>query len=151
MSEEIHQGSVQCPVLEKYNPGKDTAAHSEEEFDKKYSPTWHWLVARNFGSYVTHETKHFFCSTRARWLFFFQIWLKAWTQPQNQWSTQTKNCSLNSKHQRLPRRRNSSDPCGVWYRAFCALIVVIKCLTSNSLHSYFSSPCFFSQFIPLKE
>lgn len=41
MSEEIHQGSVLCPVLEKYNPGKDTAAHSEEEFDKKYSPTWH--------------------------------------------------------------------------------------------------------------
>lgn len=29
------------------------------EFDKKYSPTWHCIVGRNFGSYVTHETKHF--------------------------------------------------------------------------------------------
>ncbi|OPJ74744.1 hypothetical protein AV530_018283 [Patagioenas fasciata monilis] len=29
------------------------------EFDKKYNPTWHCIVGRNFGSYVTHETKHF--------------------------------------------------------------------------------------------
>lgn len=29
------------------------------EFDKKYHPTWHCIVGRNFGSYVTHETKHF--------------------------------------------------------------------------------------------
>ena len=27
--------------------------------DKKYHPTWHCIVGRNFGSYVTHETKHF--------------------------------------------------------------------------------------------
>mmetsp|Transcript_24141 Transcript_24141/g.51262 ORF Transcript_24141/g.51262 Transcript_24141/m.51262 type:complete len:81 (+) Transcript_24141:80-322(+) len=26
---------------------------------KKYNPTWHCIVGRNFGSYVTHETKHF--------------------------------------------------------------------------------------------
>uniref|UniRef100_A0A8C9NBM0 Dynein light chain n=1 Tax=Serinus canaria TaxID=9135 RepID=A0A8C9NBM0_SERCA len=30
-----------------------------KEFDKKYNPTWHCIVGRNFGSYVTHETKHF--------------------------------------------------------------------------------------------
>ncbi|OXB69546.1 UNVERIFIED_CONTAM: hypothetical protein H355_003370 [Colinus virginianus] len=30
-----------------------------DEFDKKYNPTWHCIVGRNFGSYVTHETKHF--------------------------------------------------------------------------------------------
>ena len=23
------------------------------------NPTWHCIVGRNFGSYVTHETKHF--------------------------------------------------------------------------------------------
>lgn len=32
---------------------------SLKEFDKKYNPTWHCIVGRNFGSYVTHETKHF--------------------------------------------------------------------------------------------
>lgn len=26
---------------------------------QKYNPTWHCIVGRNFGSYVTHETKHF--------------------------------------------------------------------------------------------
>jgi outer membrane cobalamin receptor len=31
----------------------------KKEFDKKYGPTWHCIVGRNFGSYVTHETKHF--------------------------------------------------------------------------------------------
>lgn len=31
----------------------------KQEFDKKYNPTWHCIVGRNFGSYVTHETKHF--------------------------------------------------------------------------------------------
>ena len=30
-----------------------------QEFDKKHNPTWHCIVGRNFGSYVTHETKHF--------------------------------------------------------------------------------------------
>ena len=26
---------------------------------RKYNPTWHCVCGRNFGSYVTHETKHF--------------------------------------------------------------------------------------------
>ena len=38
---------------------KDIAAYIKKEFDKKYNPTWHCIVGRNFGSYVTHETKHF--------------------------------------------------------------------------------------------
>ena len=40
------------------NP-QDVAAYIKKEFDKKYNPTWHCIVGRNFGSYVTHETKHF--------------------------------------------------------------------------------------------
>ena len=40
------------------NP-KDVAAYIKKEFDKKYNPTWHCIVGRNFGSYVTHETKNF--------------------------------------------------------------------------------------------
>lgn len=38
---------------------QDVAAYIKKEFDRKYSPTWHVIVGRNFGSYVTHETKHF--------------------------------------------------------------------------------------------
>jgi len=36
-----------------------TLPRAVQEFDKKYNPTWHCIVGRNFGSYVTHETKHF--------------------------------------------------------------------------------------------
>ena len=46
-------------ALEKYNIEKDIAAFIKKEFDKKYNPTWHCIVGRNFGSHVTHETKHF--------------------------------------------------------------------------------------------
>lgn len=46
-------------ALEKFNIEKDIAAYIKKEFDKKFAPTWHCIVGRNFGSYVTHETKHF--------------------------------------------------------------------------------------------
>ncbi|XP_056320138.1 dynein light chain 1, cytoplasmic [Danio aesculapii] len=61
MSEEMQQDAVECATqaLEKYNIEKDIAAYIKKEFDKKYNPTWHCIVGRNFGSYVTHETKHF--------------------------------------------------------------------------------------------
>ena len=45
-------------ALEKYNIEKDIAAFIKKEFDKKYNPTGTALSAA-FGSYVTHETKHF--------------------------------------------------------------------------------------------
>jgi dynein light chain LC8-type len=48
-----------CKALALYNIEKDVAAHIKKEFDKKYNPTWHCIVGRNFGSYVTHETKNF--------------------------------------------------------------------------------------------
>ena len=61
MSEDMQQDAVDCAsqALEKYNIEKDIAAYIKKEFDKKYNPTWHCIVGRNFGSYVTHETKHF--------------------------------------------------------------------------------------------
>ena len=36
-------------ALEKYNVEKDIAAFVKKEFDKKYNPTWHCIVGRNFG------------------------------------------------------------------------------------------------------
>lgn len=43
-----------CDVqaLEKYNIEKDIAAYIKKEFDKKYNPTWHCVVGRNFGELV---------------------------------------------------------------------------------------------------
>ncbi len=59
MTEEMQQDAVDVATqaMEKYNVEKDIAAFIKREFDKKYNPTWHCIVGRNFGSYVTHETK----------------------------------------------------------------------------------------------
>lgn len=63
MTEEMQQEAVDCATqaMEKYNIEKDIAAFVKREFDKKYNPTWHCIVGRNFGSYVTHETKVVWC------------------------------------------------------------------------------------------
>merc|ERR1740129_1298253 len=52
MAEDMQQDAIDCAT-------QDIAAFIKKEFDKKYNPTWHAIVGRNFGSYVTHETKHF--------------------------------------------------------------------------------------------
>ncbi|GFG28951.1 hypothetical protein Cfor_00353 [Coptotermes formosanus] len=46
-------------MSEEMQQDADIAAYIKKEFDKKYNPTWHCIVGRNFGSYVTHETRHF--------------------------------------------------------------------------------------------
>ncbi|KAI0040560.1 outer dynein arm light chain 8 [Auriscalpium vulgare] len=61
MSEDMQQESVDIAsaALEKYNIEKDIAAQIKKEFDRRHGPVWHVVVGKNFGSYVTHETKHF--------------------------------------------------------------------------------------------
>ncbi|CBY19036.1 unnamed protein product [Oikopleura dioica] len=61
MSDDMQADVVECAsqALDKYNIEKDIAAFIKKEFDKRYSPTWHCIVGRNFGSFVTHETKNF--------------------------------------------------------------------------------------------
>jgi len=61
MSEEMQQDAVELAqqALDKYTVEKDMAAFLKKEFDRKYQPSWHCVVGKNFGSYVTHETKHF--------------------------------------------------------------------------------------------
>ena len=56
MSEEMQQQSVDIAsaALEKYNIEKDIAAQIKKEFDRRHGPTWHVVVGKNFGSYVTH-------------------------------------------------------------------------------------------------
>ena len=60
MSEEMQQESVDITssALEKFNIEKDIAAQIKKEFDRRHGPTWHVVVGKNFGSYVTHG-KHF--------------------------------------------------------------------------------------------
>lgn len=46
-------------ATDKWSVEKDIAAYIKKEFDSRHGPTWHCIVGRNFGSYVTHETRHF--------------------------------------------------------------------------------------------
>jgi len=43
----------------KYHIEKEIAMSIKKEFDSRKGATWHCIVGRNFGSFVTHETKHF--------------------------------------------------------------------------------------------
>ncbi|KAF4976972.1 hypothetical protein FZEAL_6443 [Fusarium zealandicum] len=46
-------------AMSKFTVEKDIAQHIKRTFDERKGPTWHCIVGRNFGSFVTHETKHF--------------------------------------------------------------------------------------------
>ena len=61
MSDEMQTDAIDIATqaLDRFNIEKDIAAYIKKEFDKKYNPTWHCVVGRSFGSFVTHETKHF--------------------------------------------------------------------------------------------
>ena len=61
MKDDMKKFATDCAAeaLEKFSIEKDVAAHIKRAFDVKFHPTWHCVVGRNFGSYVTHEVGHF--------------------------------------------------------------------------------------------
>ena len=61
MNEDMQQNAIDVAnqALDRHNIERDIAAYIKKEFDKKFSPTWHCIVGRSFGSYITHESKHF--------------------------------------------------------------------------------------------
>ncbi|KMS98984.1 hypothetical protein BVRB_3g067200 [Beta vulgaris subsp. vulgaris] len=61
MADDMQKEAIEIAIaaFEKLNVEKDVAESIKKEFDKKHGPTWHCIVGRNFGSYVTHETNHF--------------------------------------------------------------------------------------------
>ncbi|KAJ0602897.1 putative dynein ATPase [Helianthus annuus] len=61
MKEDMQNEAVNIAVsaFENCSVEKDVAEQIKKEFDKNHGPTWHCIVGKNFGSYVTHETNHF--------------------------------------------------------------------------------------------
>ncbi|KAJ5086018.1 Dynein light chain type 1/2 [Penicillium argentinense] len=61
MTEDMQQEAIALAIeaMEKYHIEKDIAQYIKKEFDSRKGATWHCVVGRNFGSFVTHETKHF--------------------------------------------------------------------------------------------
>ncbi|VDP69985.1 unnamed protein product [Echinostoma caproni] len=61
MANDRQEDAVQTAAigLDKYQVEKDIAAFLKKEFDRKYGPTWHCVVGKSYGSYVTHESGNF--------------------------------------------------------------------------------------------
>ncbi|KAN0064285.1 Dynein light chain [Thecaphora frezii] len=61
MAEDMQQQVIELAsdALTKFSVEKDIAAHVKRTMDQKFGATWHAVVGKNYGSYVTHETKHF--------------------------------------------------------------------------------------------
>ncbi|PVU87018.1 hypothetical protein BB559_004525 [Furculomyces boomerangus] len=61
MADDVQQQvlDIASAAFENNKVEKDIAATIKKECDKKFGPTWHAVVGRNFGSYVTHETQNF--------------------------------------------------------------------------------------------
>lgn len=61
MTEEMIKQAIICArtAMHKYAIEKEIAGHVKREFDKLYYPNWHCIVGKHFGSYVTHESKHY--------------------------------------------------------------------------------------------
>ncbi|XP_054260836.1 dynein light chain 1, cytoplasmic-like [Macrosteles quadrilineatus] len=61
MTDDMQRDAVDLAsqAIQKYTVEKDIASYIKKEFDRKYSPTWHCVVGRSFGSYVTHEVRNF--------------------------------------------------------------------------------------------
>lgn len=57
MQEEVKETAR--AAFERCNTQKEMATFIKEELKLKYSGTWHCVVGRYFGSFVTHETKHY--------------------------------------------------------------------------------------------
>ncbi|AET39147.1 dynein light chain Ecym_4067 [Eremothecium cymbalariae DBVPG len=54
---EIFEISVQA--VDQFQLEREIAAYIKKDLDVKHGQTWHVIVGKNFGSYVTHEKGHF--------------------------------------------------------------------------------------------
>ncbi|VDP33176.1 unnamed protein product, partial [Soboliphyme baturini] len=59
----LHAFQLAKEALEKYTTEREMANHVKLGFDESYGPSWHCVVGRNYGSFVTHENGAF--------IFFF--------------------------------------------------------------------------------
>lgn len=61
MSEDMIKYSVSTArsAMSKYVIEKDIAGYIKRDFDNKFGANWHCIVGKQFGSYVSHESKHY--------------------------------------------------------------------------------------------
>ncbi|KAL1461857.1 hypothetical protein WDU94_013724 [Cyamophila willieti] len=67
-------------AMAKYHVEKDIAMYVKTQLDKSYHPTWHCIVGRNFGSFVTHETGNFLYFYLDKIAFFWGLRVDLWNR-----------------------------------------------------------------------
>ncbi|OON21884.1 dynein light chain type 1 [Opisthorchis viverrini] len=56
---ERHALELCADAMKRFDLEKDIASHIKKDFERKYGPTWHCIVGRSYGSFVTHEPGSF--------------------------------------------------------------------------------------------
>ena len=46
---------IALQALEKYSVQRDIAKYIKQRFDELHGASWHCIVGRNFGSFITHD------------------------------------------------------------------------------------------------
>ncbi|PXF49125.1 Dynein light chain LC6, flagellar outer arm [Gracilariopsis chorda] len=61
MPEDMIRKAIELALtaLDRFELERDMAKFLKKEFDTRYQPSWHCIVGRHFGSYVTHESSGF--------------------------------------------------------------------------------------------
>lgn len=61
MQEEVQTRifELAADAVHSYKLEKEIATFLKKELDQLYGPTWHVIVGKSFGSYVTHEQGYF--------------------------------------------------------------------------------------------
>lgn len=61
MPEDMQRKAIELALtaLDRFELERDMAKYLKKEFDARFQPSWHCIVGRHFGSYVTHEGSGF--------------------------------------------------------------------------------------------
>ena len=61
MPEDLQKDAIEisAQALDKFKNEIEIAAHIKKEFDQRHTPRWHCIVGKNFGGFVSHESKQF--------------------------------------------------------------------------------------------
>lgn len=57
MPDDMQRKAIELALaaLDRFELERDMAQYLKKEFDNRFQPSWHCIVGRHFGSYVTHE------------------------------------------------------------------------------------------------
>ncbi|KCV68281.1 dynein light chain LC8-type, variant [Fonticula alba] len=61
MSDEFRAAACEVAIeaITSFKLEREIAAHIKKTFDQRYGKTWHCIVGKSFGSYVSHDSRHF--------------------------------------------------------------------------------------------